>query len=55
MTGEGRAAQQRAIKENPAGAGFFYQRRNLALWLSYNVFDTFNFDFYATVRRQAVD
>ena len=33
----------------------FIRRVNLALRLSYNVFDTFNFDLYTTIWCQAVD
>mgnify|MGYP000950039027 CR=1 FL=1 len=35
-------------------AGFFLTE-NLSLRLSYNVFDTFNFDLNATIRTQAID
>ena len=40
--------------KNPAVAGFFLTF-NLSLRLSYNVFNAFNFDLYATIRTQALD
>lgn len=41
-------------KKTPREAGFLSDE-NLSLRLSYNVFDTFNFDLYATIRSRAVD
>jgi hypothetical protein len=42
-------------EKKPRIAGFFTKSGSLALWLSYNVFDTFNFDLYATIWCQAID
>lgn len=43
------------MKKKPRSCGVFLPDENLSLRLSYNVFDAFNFDLYATIRSQAVD